>query len=443
MEKLLKEVLNEITPTKEEQEKETKIIEKIFSEIKKFKLEPILVGSLAKKTDLRSEKDIDIFIKFHKDVPRKELEQKAIEIGKKIFKKLKVRYEIDYAEHPYVIGSYKGYRVELVPCYDVLKPQSAVDRTPLHTSYIKEKVANNEILRNEIRLLKKFMKGINVYGAEAKIQGFSGYLTELLILYYGSFEKTLRNVANWKEQEVIDIEHHWKNSKDLKYFFSGATLIVVDPVDKDRNVAAAISKQKLSEFVFAARNFLQNPKKEFFFPKEKKPLKKEKILNIIRARGTKVAMLLFKHKRINPNVLYSQLRKTKKFIEKNLSENEFKIFRAYEWSDEKNSSCLIFEFSVWKLPNVEHHLGPKIFSNEKDQEKFLKKYKNAYIEGDRFVVDKERKFSNAIKLLDEICKKKDGFGKDLKNSKVKIFEDKKILSFKNRGFFIFLSEIFK
>jgi tRNA nucleotidyltransferase (CCA-adding enzyme) len=38
------------------------------------------------------------------------------------------------------------------------------------------------------------MKGTGVYGAEAKVEGFSGYLTELLVINYGSFPKALEAV---------------------------------------------------------------------------------------------------------------------------------------------------------------------------------------------------------------------------------------------------------
>ncbi len=443
MEKLLSTVLSRIVPSKTEQEKDKRMLDEIFRELRKFKIEPILVGSLAKKTDLAGDKDADIFIRFHKDVSRKELEERGLEIGKKLFVKLNAKYEIDYAEHPYVIGNYKGFKVEIVPCYDVVTPQSAVDRTPLHTEYVKGRVWDNEILRNEIRLLKKFMKGAGVYGAEAKVQGFSGYLTELLVLQYGTFERTLRNVAKWKHQEMLDPEHHWKDSQDLRFFFPDANLIVVDPVDKDRNVAASISKQKLSEFIIASRKFLQSPNEKFFFPKAKNALPKEKLWSKMKARETKILAIIFNHERINPNMLYAQLRKTKKSLEKNILDKGFKIMRSYEWSNDKNHSIILFEFLVWKLPKVEHRLGPLIISKEEDQAKFLEKYKNAYIEGDRYVVDKQRESSDASELLEKIAKDEHGFGKNLRNAKLKILKDKEILSFKDNEFLIFMSEIFK
>lgn len=443
MEKLLKEVLKKITPTEEEYEREKKIVEVIFREIKKFKLEPVLVGSLAKRTDLRGDKDIDILIKFHKDVSREELEKKGLEIGKKIFTKLKAKYEIDYAEHPYVLGNYKGYNVEIVPCYDTKKPKSAVDRTPFHTEYIQKKIKNKEALRKEIRLLKQFMKGIDVYGAEAKIQGFSGYLTELLVINYNSFINALKAATEWSSSQVLDPENLWEEDKEsAKYFFSGAPFIVIDPVDKDRNVAAAVSKEKLSEFIVSAREFLKLPKIEFFFPKKKEVPKIKELKDSIKKRETKIIAILLKHKKINPNALYSQLRKTKSSIENFLEKYKFKILKSAEWSNEISLSTIIFEFEVFSLPRVEFWVGPPIYSQLKEQENFLKKYKNAYIEGDRWVVDRDRKIQKVEDLIKKILKERKGFGKNLIDIKTDFLINQEILKIKDKSFLIFFKEKF-
>ncbi|WP_269849417.1 hypothetical protein [Methanosarcina horonobensis] len=37
--------------------------------------------------------------------------------------------------------------------------------------------------------MKQFMRGGEVYGSELKTQGFSGYLTELLIIYHALSKK--------------------------------------------------------------------------------------------------------------------------------------------------------------------------------------------------------------------------------------------------------------
>ena len=69
----------------------------------------------------------------------------------------------------------------LVPCYNVTigNWKSSADRSPYHTSYMKENL--NTYLIEQVRLLKKFLKSIGVYGSQLAISGFSGYVTEVLI----------------------------------------------------------------------------------------------------------------------------------------------------------------------------------------------------------------------------------------------------------------------
>jgi tRNA nucleotidyltransferase (CCA-adding enzyme) len=334
MEKMLKEVLQKITPTQEEHIEEHRIVDEVTKRIAKFGVKPILVGSMAKGTDIRGSKDIDIFVLFHKDVSREELEKKGLEIGKKVFSDMKLKTEIDYAEHPYVKGTYKNYVIEIVPCYDTKEIKSAVDRTPYHTHYVKKKITENPAIKGDTRLLKQFMKAAGVYGAEAKIEGFSGYLTELLVINYGSFTKVLTASSDWKFGEAIDPEKLWEDQSSLKYFFTNADFIIVDPVDRNRNAAAAVSKHKLSEFIIASRNFLEKPGIEFFFPKETKPLPTTELKKRIVGRGSKIIALSFKHKKINENTLYSQLRKTTASLKTDISHEEFKVMKTGFWTND-------------------------------------------------------------------------------------------------------------
>ncbi len=442
MEKLLQEVLKEITPTEEERNEENKLIDKITKKLKSWGHRPILVGSMAKGTDLGGEKDIDIFILFDKNVQREELEKKGLEIGKRLFDEFRIEYEIDYAEHPYVMGRQGRYTIEIVPCYETRELRSAVDRTPYHTRYVKRKLMQNSGLRDEIRLLKQFMKGIGVYGAEAKIQGFSGYLTELLIINYGSFENVLKSTSNWKSGEIIDPENLWRDKEPLKYFFPEAKLIIVDPVDKDRNAAAAVSAQKLAEFIFSAMEFIKSPDKEFFFPNEEKPAGRQELLKRMKFRETRMIAISFRHEKINPNTLYSQLRKTMDAISMTIEDAGFRILKSDFWTDEINRSTMLFDFEVWSLPRVRHHPGPPIDKSPKEQqEDFLNKYKKyrPYIKNDRWVVDTKREFRNIDELLKKIVKEKQGFGKDLRKiKKFEILVDRKILKIRDKEFLKFL-----
>ena len=56
----------------------------------------------------------------------------------------------------------------------------AADKSPFHTEYVTNKL--DEEKRDQVRLLKKFLKSLGIYGAEIAKNGFSGYVTEVLIL---------------------------------------------------------------------------------------------------------------------------------------------------------------------------------------------------------------------------------------------------------------------
>ena len=160
-----------------------------------------------------------------------------------------------YSEHPYVEAKIKDTKVNVVPFYDVKAGQwkSAADRSTI--SYkIYEKIINikNE---NEVRILKTFLKSNGIYGAEIAKQGFSGYVSEVLILNYRNFENVIKSISEIKENKVIG-----KLQKNLIH-----PIVIIDPIDKNRNLAAAISDENLGKFVLAfARAFQEKPCSRFF-----------------------------------------------------------------------------------------------------------------------------------------------------------------------------------
>ncbi|MEM3352639.1 MAG: nucleotidyltransferase domain-containing protein, partial [Saccharolobus sp.] len=180
-------ILELIKPDEKDKERINKAIEVIKERLKGLDFE--IEGSFAKGTWLKQDTDVDMFIFYPKEVGKDYLKRNALN---DIVERVKdLNYIIAYAEHPYVIVYVNDIEIDLVPALRVEsgdKAITAVDRTPFHTLYINSHL--DEKGKDEVRLLKRFMKGINVYGAEIKIQGFSGYVTELLIVYYGSFRKT-------------------------------------------------------------------------------------------------------------------------------------------------------------------------------------------------------------------------------------------------------------
>jgi len=186
MNSILSHAKKEAAPSKKLQEKKQRIAKKacdLVSEcIEKYPqvVDFVLGGSYAKGTWI-SEKpvdnvDIDIFVKFNKKTSEKDFRKIGTEIGFESLKKYKPYTR--HAEHPFVEAIIDGTRVNVVPCYDVNKGEwkSATDRSVYHTKFMSQKLSNS--MKGDVRILKKFLQHIEVYGAEIAKEGFSGYVTE-------------------------------------------------------------------------------------------------------------------------------------------------------------------------------------------------------------------------------------------------------------------------
>ncbi len=411
---ILDEVLLRIKPDKDENERLDesikKIIEKIKGILKNVDAYPILVGSVAKGTHLK-DPDVDIFIRYSTSYPREFVEKNSLEIGSMVLENPQKRY----AEHPYVHGYFCGFEFDIVPCYRIENSKqkiTAVDRTPFHTEYIKKNM--KEEMKDQVRILKQFLKGIGIYGAEAKIEGFSGYLSELLILKFGTFMDLIKNASKWKEYKIITIENI--NEKNLYEKFKNP-LIFIDPVDPKRNVASALSLTNYSIFIHASREFLKNPSMKFFFPSEPK-------IEEFDLRDTKILHIHLKKPDLVDDILYPQIRKFEKTLLKNL--DEFNVLSSYYYVD--SEIHIILETTLFDLPNVEVRTGPPVWS--KNSEIFLKKWEKKvlsgpYINNGRFyaiVPRKEKSIEeNILKVISA-----NSIGKDLDRIKNEIIIERGI-----------------
>ena len=414
MDRVLTSVRKKTTPSEKERKEVLSLADTLVERVKTaaekagVKARVRIEGSVAKDTWLRGEPDIDIFMQLPTSTPREAFGTTCLRIAKEATKGS--RQVERFAEHPYLEAFVNSTRVNIVPCYRS-KPGdwiSATDRTPYHTNYVNPKL--NDRLRSEIRLLKRFMKGINVYGAEIKVGGFSGYLGELLTLHYGSFVNVLKSAANWRQPWTIDYENHYKGRENEVQKIFEEPLIVVDPIDRGRNVASAVRKQRLDEFTAASREFLKQPRLEFFYPKETKIFKKEQLLQTIQKRGTALVFVKFGKTDAVPDILWGQLYKTHRSLRKMLHQNDFNVIRSTVWSDEKNLGVFLFEVERHLLPAAKKHLGPPI-GKMVECENFLRKHVKSsatlsgpYIEDGRWVVEIKRKHTDIVDLFREKLK---------------------------------------
>jgi tRNA nucleotidyltransferase (CCA-adding enzyme) len=405
---ITQEILKKITPTTADRNKINDLAETLQQKVaaackeQGVTAEVRVEGSVAKDTWLREEPEIDVFMRLPASIPRKSLGEISLKIARKATEG--ARQIERFAEHPYLEAFINDVRLNIVPCYDVKPGEwlSATDRTPFHTDYVKKRL--NENSRGEVRLLKKFLKGVGAYGAEIKTGGFSGYLCELLIVHYNTFVETLQAFSGYT-QKAIDIEGYYADrKKELNRLFP-EPLVIVDPVDKARNVASAVQPQKLYTLVAAARAFLKTPDERFFYPPKTNPLSTKALADKLETRGDSLVFLPLGNAETVPDVLWGQLYKTQRALRKLAELNDFKVLRDAVWSDEKTLSVFIFELEQRILPGVRKHLGPPL-KHEKECEKFLSKYdgnsgvvSGPYVEDGRWVVELQRRFTDVVELL--------------------------------------------
>ena len=340
-------------------------------------------------------------------------------------------WEDRHSEHPYIHIKYFEYEVDIVPCFRIKDTNniiSSVDRTPFHNIFLKKEILGYE---NEVLLLKQFMKNIGVYGSEVKNKGFSGYLSELLIVKYKSFEQVLLHFSifiPYKKKDIFSNEYKMYNDP----------LIVIDPVDKNRNVAASLSIDKLCIFIDNARSFLINPKKCFFINK-KRNISKNDVINIIKQRKSYFFMLNFLLVETKKeDTIYPQIEKMKNNMEIILKKYDFYLFGS-KIIIENNECYILFEIMYLNIPDICILNGPPVF-DVKNSLEFKRKYNNnvscysIYIENGYYKVKIKRKYRNAIELLKEKLNKEISIGKTLllgflkKNQFIKLKDIKKLNS---------------
>jgi len=364
-------ILEEIVPKEDEIRRVEEFCRKVERELSErlrevgFRAIGEVHGSVARGTWLAGVRDFDVFIVLDRGYAKSDLPG-VLEVVKDYVGE---GWTEAYAEHPYVIADIDGFTVEFVPCFRVDPREglvSATDRTPLHTGFVNERLDPG--LRDEVRLLKRLMMGIGVYGAEVRVGGFSGYLCELLVITLGSFEAVLERAATWKPGEVVD-PIGASDPVNLRKRFT-EPLIVPDPVDPGRNVASAVSETRFWEFSAAARAFLARPDRRFLSPPET-DVDTATTLDKIKNWGFDLLFIVVEDGQVEvPDVLWGQLYRSERAILRDLVKEGFGVVRSGAWSDEEARHFLVFELESAVLSGVVRRMGPPVGLAE-DSERFI------------------------------------------------------------------------
>jgi len=389
--KMLSRVLMRIKPSRQELKEEHRFADAIAAKVRKAVpkgCKVAITGSIAKGTFLRDSKDLDIFVLFSKSHGKEKFESLIVSIVEKAFPG--TGYQLSYAEHPYARFHFEGRRVDLVPAYEIKharERRSAVDRSVLHTKYILKSMKVRQ--KDDVLLLKKLLKANGLYGAEIKIEGFPGYLCELLILRYKSFMGLVSAAAVWHPPVIVDLERHHKTKKEIsslpKRF--GPGLIVIDPTDRNRNVAAAVSKENLRKFILLCRRFKKNPTESYFFRAPQAFEQQLEMLSRFSGKGHTYLITIPKPE-IVEDVLWGQLRKLMKQLSSRLQNDGFQLPVSSPLADDSEGKIRIaFAVKSNILPRQMEMIGPMLDMGNNVAD-FRKHHKGA-----RFVKRKGRIFA--------------------------------------------------
>ena len=256
-------------------------------------------------------------------------------------------------------------------------------------------------MKHEVRLLKRFMRSLDVYGAEIEKEGFSGYAAEVLVLNHSSFLDVLKYFSSIS----------WEKPFTLR-----------DPIDQKRDLAKAISNEKLATMILASRAFLSKPSIQYFTSVRRKVRNKMK---------ERLYCLLFKHKVISEDILWGELKRTSRKIVARLAEIGFTIVRFDQCNRKGQSAILMLPLNE-VVPRLEIKVGPPVAMRE-NCEKFLKENEQdselifVNREG-RIVALKKKKHYKLKEALDYIASDKAetvGISKDLREG---ILRNRKVLS---------------
>jgi tRNA nucleotidyltransferase (CCA-adding enzyme) len=258
---------------------------------------------------------------------------------------------------------------------------------------------------DEVRLLKGFLRGINAYGADIKTGGFSGMLAETLVIGFGGFLNVIRNLSEWNEGKYLDVENYYANrTEEVRKIFT-EPLIVIDPVDKGRNLGAAVHAEQLWNFVAASRYFLRKPFGRFFTQPIIKPLTRSEYEKRVKSRGSSIVGISFGEVNAVVDILWSQLYRTQRALSSFLANHDFNLIRSVAWSNEHEMNIILFELETSNLPNSKKHEGPPV-NRIKESTAFISKHSNdcntisgPWIEKHRWVVQKRRPNANVERLL--------------------------------------------
>lgn len=416
---LRNKILKHIKPSKQEHEKREKVVEKIIKVLEKsakdlnYQCSFFIGGSFGKNTYLRTSSDVDIFARFSQKYDDDKISiylNKILTHSKFDFKKQKGSrdyYSLEFKEKNFYL------KVEVVPnrfINNIKDMLNSTDISPLHVEFLRNKAKKNKDVFDEIRLAKQFFKSKRLYGAESYINGFSGHVIDILIVNYGSLKNLIVDAKNWGNEHFLDVGGFYRDSSEALNRMDSSklsSLVVVDPINPQRNAAKALSQENYFKFLIVAQNFDEFRENDFEIIKFDLMKTISGARKFAKMNNLKSYFFIFKLDlgEVSEDIAGSKLLKLSKKIESHFKSYDFETFKSDFFIDIKQNECLFsFLFERIELCSLKRVKGPFAYMSEAVL-KFIEGKEYYFLMGDRIYSYEKRKYRIVDDLIEFDMKK--------------------------------------
>ena len=111
-------------------------------------------------------------------------------------------------------------------------------------------------------------------------------------------------------------------------------IVIIDPIDRNRNLGAAISIQNVTNFILIARNFLKKSSLSYFKEKSKDKIPVELAKNTL--------VVNFKYKKRSDDIIYGQIKRAATSIESQMTKEGFNVLRSDAVAYDESKASLLF-----------------------------------------------------------------------------------------------------
>lgn len=217
--------------------------------------------------------------------------------------------------------------------------------------------------------------------------------------------------------------YHGRNGAEQFVQKFSSKFVVIDPVDRERNVAANVSLESLSLFVVDSRRFLKDISLDVFYGKKySTEFSGKKLISLAKKTGTDLLTIEFEMGNIAEDILWQQLRKLRLRLSALLKENLFEPLISFNSISDRHGVICFFVRNVKIESKISK--GPSVFM-AKPFDSFINSHsKNlfAFIEGDRILSLEKTKSKTSEHLLTGLIKSKSfDLPSHLNRKKVKIY----------------------